>query len=41
MAPATTPTLELNTGVTMPALGLGVYRSPPAETVTAVEAALE
>ncbi len=40
MALATTPTLELNNGVTMPALGLGVFQSPPAETVTAVEAAL-
>jgi diketogulonate reductase-like aldo/keto reductase len=36
----TIPTLELNNGVTMPALGLGVFQSPPAETVTAVEAAL-
>jgi diketogulonate reductase-like aldo/keto reductase len=40
MATATTPTLELNNGVTMPALGLGVFQSPPAETVTAVESAL-
>jgi diketogulonate reductase-like aldo/keto reductase len=40
MAPVTTPTLELNNGVTMPALGLGVFQSPPEETVTAVEAAL-
>ena len=31
---------ELNNGVTMPALGLGVFQSPPAETVTAVETAL-
>jgi diketogulonate reductase-like aldo/keto reductase len=37
---ATTPTLELNNGVTMPALGLGVFQSPPEETVTAVETAL-
>jgi diketogulonate reductase-like aldo/keto reductase len=36
----TAPTLELNNGVTMPALGLGVFQSPPAETVTAVETAL-
>jgi diketogulonate reductase-like aldo/keto reductase len=35
-----TPTLELNNGVTIPALGLGVFQSPPEETVTAVEAAL-
>jgi diketogulonate reductase-like aldo/keto reductase len=31
---------ELNNGVTMAALGLGVFQSPPAETVTAVETAL-
>jgi diketogulonate reductase-like aldo/keto reductase len=40
MTTATTPTLELNNGVQMPALGLGVFQSPPAETVTAVETAL-
>jgi diketogulonate reductase-like aldo/keto reductase len=40
MAPATTPALKLSNGVQMPALGLGVYQSPPEETVTAVEAAL-
>jgi diketogulonate reductase-like aldo/keto reductase len=40
MAPATTPTLTLNNGVTMPALGLGVFQSPPEETTAAVEAAL-
>jgi diketogulonate reductase-like aldo/keto reductase len=40
MATATTPILTLNTGVHMPALGLGVFQSPPAETVTAVETAL-
>jgi 2,5-diketo-D-gluconate reductase A len=40
MATATTPTLELNNAITMPALGLGVFQSPPEETVTAVEAAL-
>jgi diketogulonate reductase-like aldo/keto reductase len=33
-------TTELNNGVTMPALGLGVFQSPPAETLTAVETAL-
>jgi diketogulonate reductase-like aldo/keto reductase len=33
MTPATTPTLKLTNGVTMPALGLGVYQSPPDETV--------
>ena len=38
--PCTTPALTLNNGVTMPALGLGVFQSPPEETVTAVETAL-
>jgi diketogulonate reductase-like aldo/keto reductase len=37
---ATISTLNLNNGVTMPALGLGVFQSPPAETLTAVETAL-
>ncbi|CAM5555325.1 putative oxidoreductase/MSMEI_2347 [Streptomyces rimosus subsp. rimosus] len=32
--------LTLNNGVTMPALGLGVFQSPPEETTSAVEAAL-
>jgi 2,5-diketo-D-gluconate reductase A len=32
--------LTLNNGVTMPALGLGVFQSPPEETTQAVEAAL-
>jgi|tagenome__1003787_1003787.scaffolds.fasta_scaffold20788992_2 diketogulonate reductase-like aldo/keto reductase len=40
MAPATTPALRLNNAVSMPALGLGVYQSPPAETTAAVETAL-
>src|SRR5439155_16336898 len=40
MTTATIPNLELNNGVQMPALGLGVFQSPPAETVTAVETAL-
>jgi diketogulonate reductase-like aldo/keto reductase len=35
-----TPTITLNNGVTMPALGLGVFQTPPDETRTAVEAAL-
>ncbi len=35
-----TPDLTLNNGVTMPALGLGVFQSPPDETAAAVEAAL-
>jgi 2,5-diketo-D-gluconate reductase A len=33
--------LTLNNGVTMPALGFGVFQSPPAETSAAVEAALK
>ena len=37
---STTPTLELNNGVSMPALGLGVFQSPPEETKSAVESAL-
>ncbi|WP_306214835.1 aldo/keto reductase [Actinoplanes sp. RD1] len=32
--------IVLNNGVTMPALGLGVFQSPPEETAAAVEAAL-
>jgi diketogulonate reductase-like aldo/keto reductase len=35
-----TPALTLNNDVTIPALGLGVFQSPPAETLTAVETAL-
>ncbi|ROQ41594.1 diketogulonate reductase-like aldo/keto reductase [Frondihabitans sp. PhB188] len=35
-----TEILTLNNGVTMPALGLGVFQSAPAETVDAVDAAL-
>ena len=35
-----TPSLTLNNGVTMPALGLGVFQSPPEETSAAVESAL-
>ena len=33
--------LTLNNGVELPALGFGVFQSPPAETVGAVEAALK
>ena len=33
--------LVLNNGVTMPAVGLGVFQSPPDETANAVEAALK
>lgn len=36
-----TPTLTLNNGVAMPALGLGVFQSPPEETIQAVQAALD
>ncbi len=35
------PTLTLNNGVTMPALGYGVFQTPPDETIAAVETALE
>jgi diketogulonate reductase-like aldo/keto reductase len=41
MSPATTPALKLNHGVTLPALGLGVFQSPPEETTSAVAAALD
>src|SRR3954471_4038134 len=34
------PALTLNNAVTMPALGLGVFQSPPEETTAAVETAL-
>ena len=33
--------LKLNNSVTMPALGLGVFQSPPEETTAAVQSALE
>lgn len=36
----TTPLLTLNNGVRMPAIGLGVFQTPPDETAAAVEAAL-
>ena len=36
----TAMTIRLNNGVDMPAIGLGVYQSPPAETSAAVEAAI-
>jgi diketogulonate reductase-like aldo/keto reductase len=35
------PVLTLNNGVQLPALGFGVFRSAPEQTVAAVEAALE
>ncbi len=34
------PTHKLNNGVEMPSFGLGVFKSPPEETVTAVSSAL-
>jgi diketogulonate reductase-like aldo/keto reductase len=37
---ARAPLLTLNNGVAMPALGLGVFQTPPDETRAAVEAAL-
>lgn len=33
--------LTLNNGVTLPALGLGVFQSAPEETTAAVQSALE
>jgi 2,5-diketo-D-gluconate reductase A len=33
--------ITLNNGVTLPPVGLGVYQTPPEETVAAVQAALE
>lgn len=35
------PLITLNNGVELPALGLGVFQSPPAETAAAVEAAIQ
>src|SRR4051794_21330073 len=40
MTATTMPSLELNNGVRMPALGLGVYQTTPGETRDAVRAAL-
>lgn len=39
-SPIQYPRITLNNGVELPALGLGVYQSPPAETAAAVEAAI-
>src|SRR5438034_1899143 len=36
----TAPTLNLNNGVQIPGIGLGVFQTPPDETIAAVEAAL-
>ena len=41
MPTITTPNLQLNNGVTIPALGLGVFQTPPDETRGAVRAALD
>lgn len=38
---ATIPTFELNNGVTIPVIGLGVFQTSPGETGDAVRAALE
>jgi len=38
---ANVPRLTLNNGVTLPALGFGVFQTPPDETIAAVEAALQ
>jgi len=35
------PRITLNNGVELPAIGLGVFQTPPAETVGAVEAAIQ
>src|ERR1700761_2690133 len=40
MNPAMTPSLTLNNGVELPALGLGVFQTPPDETRDAVRDAL-
>jgi diketogulonate reductase-like aldo/keto reductase len=40
MKTRTSPRVTLNNGVPMPAIGLGVFQTPPEQTVTAVESAL-
>jgi diketogulonate reductase-like aldo/keto reductase len=40
MVPAPSPTLKLNNDATMPALGFGVFQTPPEETAASVETAL-
>ena len=37
----TFPTITLNNGVTMPALGFGVFQTPPDQTRDAVRTALD
>src|SRR3954462_12992118 len=41
MTPAMTPIVKLSNDVTLPALGLGVFQTPPDETRDAVRAALD
>lgn len=36
-----TTTVTLNNGVTLPAIGFGVFQTPPAETIAAVQTALQ
>jgi diketogulonate reductase-like aldo/keto reductase len=36
----TAPLITLNNGLELPALGLGVFQSPPAQMIGAVEAAI-
>src|SRR5512132_211895 len=40
MSATTIPALTLNNGIALPALGFGVFQSPPEETTAAVETAL-
>ncbi len=40
MTDGPSPSIDLNNGVKMPALGLGVFLSPPGQTAAAVEAAI-
>src|SRR4051795_3592133 len=40
MKTASAPMIELNNGIQIPAIGLGVFQTPPEETARAVEAAL-
>lgn len=39
--PSPTSSIRLNNGVQLPAIGLGVFQSPPAETASAVQSALQ
>ena len=38
---ATSPALTLNNGVGLPALGFGVFQTPPVATIESVETAIE